>query len=58
MGMTKVHGSKEFEVSEVVVVVEVVVACVRELEASSSLTRSKSLMALAKSSPFIPPNNN
>ena len=32
--------------------------CVREFEVSSSLTRSKSLTALANSSPFIPSNNN
>ena len=32
--------------------------CDLELEDSSSLTRSKSLTALANSSPFIPSNNN
>ena len=36
---------------------EAVGCCVRELEASSSLTLSKSLTALANSSPFIPSNN-
>jgi hypothetical protein len=36
---------------------EEVLCCVRELEDSSSLTRSKSLTALANSSPFIPSNN-